>query len=128
MKPEAFLPSNSPGLGSAAVVPPTPVDAGPIAGARPAAPKPGPTLAQYYKWAGEVLRDNRNAPREYRLKLINWRHQYQLEQEADRLQRNPAAAEELRVAAERLARKAQSGFAPGTPPSDLVAAIKDASL
>ncbi|RZJ87951.1 MAG: hypothetical protein EOO60_11645 [Hymenobacter sp.] len=70
-----------------------------------------PSAAQLYEWAGKYLRDNRNAPREFRLELINWRHNYQSYQEAAELKANPVAEEELRRIAERLARKAQSGFA-----------------
>jgi len=111
MKPEAFLPSNSPGPGSASVVPATPIDMTPIVGVRHPTPKVAPSAAQLYEWSGRYLRDNRNAPREYRLELINWRHNYQLLQEAIELKSNPVAEEELRCIAERLARKAQSGFA-----------------
>jgi hypothetical protein len=129
MKPEAFLPSNSPGLGSASVVPVTPpASVEPVAGARPPAPRTALSPAQFYEWAGRFLRDNRTAPRPYRLELINWRHQYQQQQEAAELRANPAAEENLRRIAERLARKAQSGFSPSPPPSDLAAAIKAASL
>jgi hypothetical protein len=111
MKPEAFLPSNSPWPGSASIVPATPANAGSVAGARDPATKPALNAAQYYEWSGKYLRGNRNAPREYRLELINWRHNYQRYQEAAELKANPVAEEELRHIAERLARKAQSGFA-----------------
>jgi len=69
------------------------------------------TLAQFDEWAEEYLRKNRNEPRERRLELIKWRHEYQRQQEAAELKANPAAEEELRLIAARLARKAQSGFA-----------------
>jgi hypothetical protein len=111
MKPEAFLPSNSPRPSSASVVPATPINVVPGAGARHPAPKSALSSAQFYEWSGKYLRDNQNAPREYRLELINWRHNYQLYQEAAELKANPVAEEELRRIAERLARKAQSGFA-----------------
>jgi hypothetical protein len=109
MKPEAFLPSNSPGPGAASVVPATPIATGSGAGNAPLKAPLSP--AEYYKWAGEYLRNNRTAPREVRLELINWRHKYQLQQEAAEQQANPIAEEELRRVAERFARKAQSGFA-----------------
>jgi hypothetical protein len=80
-------------------------------GARHPAPKAALNAAQFYEWSGRYLRDNRNAPREYRLELINWRHNYQLHQETTELKSNSVAEEELRCIAERLARKAQSGFA-----------------
>jgi hypothetical protein len=112
MKPEAFLPSNTPRPNSASVVPVTPpADAGHVAGARQPAPKTVLSAAQYYEWSGRYLRDNRNAPRTVRLELIKWRHDYQLYQEAAELKANSAAEEELCHIAERLARKAQSGFA-----------------
>lgn len=111
MKPIAFLPSNSPWTGSASVVPATPANAGLVAGARHSAAKAALDAAQYYEWSGKYLQDNRNGPREYRLALINWRHNYQRYQEAAELKANPVAEEELRRTAERLARKAQSGFA-----------------
>jgi hypothetical protein len=112
MKPEAFLPSDTPRPNSASVVPATPpAKAGTIAGARQPAPKAVLSAAQYYEQLGRYLRDNRNAPREVRLELIKWRYDYQLYQEAAELKANPAAEEELRLIAERLARKAQSGFA-----------------
>jgi hypothetical protein len=116
MKTEAFLPSNSLGPGSASAVPATPADGGGVAGTRHPAPKVL-SSAEYDKWAGEYLRNNRNAPRAYRLELINWRHQYQLQLEAAELKANPAAAADLRLVAERLARKAQSGFS-GPPATD----------
>lgn len=116
MKPEAFLPSNSPRPGSASVVPATPVDVVPLTGTRNTAPKATLSAAQFYEWSGKYLRDNRNAPRAYRLELINWRHNYQLQQEAAELKVNPVAEKELRHIAARLARKAQSGFA--SPNSD----------
>lgn len=112
MKPEAFLPSNSPWPGSAAAIPSTPVALEPVAGVRRPAPKNVLTDAQYDEWAAQYLRDHRAAPREVRLALIEWRHQYQRQQEAAELQANPAAAADLRLIAERLARKAQSGFSP----------------
>jgi hypothetical protein len=111
MKPEAFLPSNSPRPDSALVVPATPVSMVPVTGTRHSAPKAAPSAAQFYEWSGKYLLDNRNAPRAYRLELINWRHNYQLQQETAELRANPVAEEELRRVAERLARKAQSGFA-----------------
>ncbi|MGI4734825.1 MAG: hypothetical protein ACRYG7_06545 [Janthinobacterium lividum] len=111
MKPEAFLPSNSPWPGSASVVPATPANAGLVAGARHSAPKAALSAAQYYEWSGKYLQDNRDIPREHRLALINWRHNYQRHQEAAELKANPVAEGELRHIAERLARKAQSGFA-----------------
>lgn len=127
MKPEAFLPSNSPWPGSASAIPAAPVASGPVVVPRHSAPKNVPTAAQYDEWAANYLRDHRDAPRQVRLALIEWRHQYQRQQETAELRANPAAEEDLRRIAERLARKAQSGFSPGPPPSDLVAAIKDAS-
>jgi hypothetical protein len=117
MKPEAFLPSNSPRPSSASVVPATPVNVVPVTGTRHVAPKAILSAAQFYEWSGTYLRDNRNAPRAYRLELIDWRHNYQLQQEAAELKANPVAEEELCRIAERLARKAQSGFA--SPDSDL---------
>ncbi|MEL5993464.1 hypothetical protein AAFH49_04535 [Hymenobacter segetis] len=98
-------------------MPATPADGGGVAGTRHPAMK-ALSPAEYYKWAGDYLRNNRNAPRAYRLELINWRHQYQLQQEAAELKANPAAAADLRLIAERLARKAQSGFSgpPDTSP------------
>lgn len=108
MKPEAFLPSNLPGSASAAPIPPV----APAPATASAAPKPKVALspAEYDKWAADFLRNNRNAPRAHRLELIKWRHAYQLQQEAAEQQGGTAAAEDLRRAAERLARKAQSGF------------------
>jgi hypothetical protein len=78
----------------------------------------GPTTdaTQLLEWVNRYLYDHRNAPREVRLALINWRHQCQLRLEAAELQANPAAAEDLRLIAERLVRKAQSGF--GGPDND----------
>jgi hypothetical protein len=121
MKPEAFLPSNSPRPGSASVVPATPVNVVPVTGTRHAAPKATVSAAQFYEWSGKYLRDNRNAPRADRLELINWRHNYQLHQEAAELKANPVAEEELHRIAERLAHKAQSGFA--SPNSDSAATL-----
>jgi hypothetical protein len=111
MKSEAFLPSNSPRPSSASVVSATPVNMVPVTGARNTTSKAALNAAQYYEWSGKYLQDNRTAPREYRLALINWRHDYQRHQELAELKANPVAEEELRRIAERLARKAQSGFA-----------------
>ena len=107
MEPEAFLSSDSPWPGSASAVPATPIATGPVAAN--AAPKAALSPAQFDKWADNFLRINRNAPPAYRLELINWRHAYQLQQEAAEKQ-DGTTAEALRCAAERLARKAQSGF------------------
>jgi hypothetical protein len=115
MDPKAFLPSNTPWSDAASVVPPTPTNAGPVAGGRRSAPK-APSLAQRIQAIDRFLYDNRDAPREQRLALIKQRRQYQLELEAAELQANPVAAEDLRLIAERLARKAQSGF--GGPDND----------
>lgn len=93
---------------------------GPVAGARRPAPKAVLSLAQQIEALDRFLRDNRNAPRAQRLEYIELRHQLKLQQEAAELKANPTAAEELRLIAERLARKAQSGFAgppTTTPPS-----------
>jgi hypothetical protein len=110
MKPEAFLPSNSPRPGSASVVPATPANAGAVGNAYQSTSKDARSAAQFYEWSGKYLRNYRNASREYRLELIKWRHNYQLYHEAAELKANPVAEEEMRRIAERLARKAQSGF------------------
>lgn len=110
MDPKAFLPADPSRPGAAAVVPATPQAAWQEPGPRKPIPRPTLTPAQFNAWAAKYLREHRNAPREYRLELINWRHQYQQQQEAAELQANPAAAKELQLIAARLARKAQSGF------------------
>lgn len=118
MKPEAFLPSNSPGPSSASTVPATPKATGPVAGARPA-PKAGLSLAQRIERLDKFLRDNRSAPRAQRLEFIELRHKLKLEQEAAEQQANPVVEVDLRRASERLARKAQSGFAGPPTAGDL---------
>lgn len=115
MEPKAYLPSNTPWANPASVIPPTPADAGPVAGARRLAPKASPTTAQLIEWIDIFLHANPNAPRKQRLDLIKQRHQHQLALEAAELKVNPVAEEELRLIAARLARKAQSGF--GGPPA-----------
>ncbi|UYZ63949.1 hypothetical protein [Hymenobacter weizhouensis] len=116
MKPEAFLPSNSPWPGSAASVPATPVATGAVGGVRHPAPKPVFDPNAVIEWIDNYLRDNRNAPRKQRLELINKRYQIKLQIEAA----NPIDEKELRLIAERLGRKAQSGFSPSSPLPTLV--------
>lgn len=108
MKPEAFLPSNSPWPSSAASVPATPVAAGTVGGVCHPAPTPVLNPAAVVEWIDTYLRDNRNAPRKQRLELINKRHWIKLQMEAA----NPIDEKELRLIAERLGRKAQSGWSP----------------
>lgn len=120
MKPETHLPSNFLGgraAPAALSVPAVSMNTGDTFVARRLVPKAVRTLAEFDEWARQYLRDNRTGPRAYRLALINWRQQYQRQQEAAELAANPAAAEELRLVAERLGRKAQSGFG-GAPPTD----------
>ncbi len=121
MKPEAFLPSNTPGPGSASSVPAVPMHAGPAATIRHSAPRAVLSSAQFDEWAAKYLRDNRSAPRAYRSELIEWRHRYQLQQEEAELRANPAAREELRLVAERLGRKAQSSFGGAPTANDATA-------
>ncbi|WP_100335762.1 hypothetical protein [Hymenobacter chitinivorans] len=100
-------------------MPATPIVAESVSGARRLVPKaswPKLSPAEFDKWAAAYLRENRTAPRETRLELIKWRHQYQLQQEAAEQKANPIPEEELRLIAERFARKAQSGFSPDKLP------------
>lgn len=112
MKPEAFLPSNDSGLGSASSVPAVPIYTGPVGPQRLLPPKSALSLTQMIEEIDRFLYNNRQAPRAQRLELMERRHQLKLQQEAAELQANPAAAEDLRLIAERLAWKAQSGFSP----------------
>lgn len=116
MKPKAFLPSDSPWPGSAASVPATPVAAGAVGGVRQPALTPVFNPSAIVEWIDTYLRNNRNAPREQRLEFINIRHRIKLQIEAA----NPIDEKELRLIAERLGRKAQSGFSSSSPLPTLV--------
>ena len=117
MKPEAFLPQNPNQAGPASVVPATPAAAWPTDEKRNVAWPPALSIAQRIEWLNDFLRNNRTAPRAQRLAFINQRHQLKLQLEAAELAANPAAQEDLRRIAERLACKAQSGFSAVEPPS-----------
>lgn len=123
MKPKAFLPSTTPWSSSTVVVP-APVAAKVFFGVS-RVPKHRYALdaEKLVEQLDTYLREHRNAPRALRLEWMNLRHRMKLQLEA----RDPIPEAELRLIAERLGRKAQSGIAPTLAEPDIVGAIKKAS-
>lgn len=87
----------------------------------------GHELTSFIDAVNDFLSTHRAAPRSVRLYLINLRHALTVRREADELDNNPAARKNLSVVAERLARKAQSGFSTFNLSDDLVTKIMQAT-
>ena len=87
----------------------------------------GHELTSSIEALNELLATHRTAPRDVRLKLINLRHALTVRREADELENDAAARKNLRIVAERLAHKAQSGFSAFDHFNDLVDRIMQAT-